>query len=61
MPPSIDPDMVRVDERWESREQHDAALLLPEAEAEAAIAEALPLLTGGFTGQERTVVGGVGV
>ncbi|PJJ05401.1 quinol monooxygenase YgiN [Streptomyces sp. 2333.5] len=54
-----DPDLIWVNELWESKEQHDASLLLPETKA--AIAEALPLLTGEVTGQELTVVGGLGV
>ncbi|MFI1737852.1 putative quinol monooxygenase [Streptomyces sioyaensis] len=56
---ATDPDLIWVNELWESKEQHDASLLLPETKA--AIAEALPLLTGEVTGQELTVVGGLGV
>ncbi|MFI9256548.1 putative quinol monooxygenase [Streptomyces sp. ISID311] len=56
---ATDPDLIWVNELWEAKEQHDASLLLPETKA--AIAEALPLLTGEVTGQELTVVGGLGV
>ena len=54
-----DADMVWVSEIWDSREQHDASLQLPETKA--AIGRAMPLLTGEFTGQELNVVGGLGV
>jgi quinol monooxygenase YgiN len=54
-----DPDVIWVSEVWESQEHHDASLQLPTAKA--AIAEAMPLLTGDFTRQETTVVGGLGV
>ncbi|TDC37622.1 antibiotic biosynthesis monooxygenase [Micromonospora sp. 15K316] len=54
-----DPDLIRVSELWDSKEQHDRSLQLPETKA--AIARAMPLLTGEFAGQEMTVVGGLGV
>ncbi|MEV4812806.1 putative quinol monooxygenase [Micromonospora avicenniae] len=54
-----DPDLIRVSELWDSKEHHDRSLQLPEAKA--AIARAMPLLTGEFAGQEMTVVGGLGV
>jgi len=54
-----EPDTVWVNEVWESREHHRASLRL--AETQAAIAEAMPMLTGEFTSQELTVVGGLGV
>jgi quinol monooxygenase YgiN len=44
---------------WDSKEHHDASLQLPETKA--AIATAMPMLTGELTGQELTVVGGLGV
>ncbi|WP_241562285.1 putative quinol monooxygenase [Streptomyces hoynatensis] len=53
-----DADAIWVTEVWESREAHDASLRLPEAQA--AIAEAMPLLTGEFTRQETKVLGGLG-
>lgn len=53
-----DPDTIWVTEVWESKGHHDASLQLPEAKA--AIAAAMPLLTGEFTGQELEVVGGLG-
>ena len=56
---SDDPDLIHVNEVWDSKEQHDASLRLPETRA--AIARAMPLLTGEFTSQELTVVGGLGV
>jgi quinol monooxygenase YgiN len=54
-----DADMIVVTEIWGSAEQHDASLQLPETRA--AIARAMPMLTGEFTRQELTVVGGLGV
>jgi quinol monooxygenase YgiN len=54
-----DKDAIWVTEVWESKEHHDAALRLPEAQA--AIAEAMPMLTGEFTRQETAVVGGLGL
>lgn len=54
-----DADVIWVSEIWESREQHDASLQLPETKA--AIGRAMPLLTGEFTRQEVNVVGGLGV
>jgi quinol monooxygenase YgiN len=54
-----DPELIHVTEAWESKEQHDASLQLPETRA--AIAKAMPLLTGEFTSQELTVVGGLGL
>jgi quinol monooxygenase YgiN len=54
-----DPDLIFVTEIWQSKEHHDASLQL--AEVRAAIAVAMPLLTGDFTGQELTVVGGLGL
>ena len=53
------PDVVLVTEVWTSREAHRASLQLPSVKA--AIAEAMPLLTGEFGGEELTVVGGLGV
>jgi quinol monooxygenase YgiN len=54
-----DADVIWVSEIWDSAEQHDASLQLPETRA--AISRAMPMLTGEFTRQELTVVGGVGV
>ncbi len=54
-----DADVIWVSEIWDSAEQHDASLQLPETRA--AISRAMPMLTGQFTRQELTVVGGVGV
>jgi quinol monooxygenase YgiN len=50
---------IWVSEVWQSKEQHDASLQLPETKA--AIGKAMPMLTGEFTSQELTVVGGLGV
>ncbi|MGA3153049.1 MAG: putative quinol monooxygenase [Streptosporangiaceae bacterium] len=50
---------IWVSEIWATREQHDASLQLPETRA--AIGQAMPMLTGEFTRQELTVVGGLGV
>ena len=51
--------MIWVSEIWDSAEQHQASLQLPETRA--AIGRAMPMLTGQFTGQELIVVGGLGV
>src|SRR5690349_11977860 len=50
---------IFVSEVWGSKEQHDASLQLPETKA--AIATAMPMLTGEFTGQEVAVLGGLGL
>ena len=50
---------IWVSEVWRSKEQHDASLQLPETRV--AIGNAMPMLTGEFTSQELTVVGGLGV
>jgi quinol monooxygenase YgiN len=52
-------DMNWVTEIWESAERHEASLQVPETKA--AIAKAMPMLTGEFTRQELTVVAGLGV
>jgi quinol monooxygenase YgiN len=54
-----DENVVWVTEVWDSKEQHDASLQLPETQA--AIATVMPLLTGEFTRQELAVAGGLGV
>jgi quinol monooxygenase YgiN len=54
-----DPNVIWVTEVWQTKEQHDASLRLPGTRA--AIERAMPLLTGEFTRQEVTVVGGLGV
>jgi quinol monooxygenase YgiN len=50
---------IMVSEVWQGKEQHDASLQLPAAKA--AIGQAMPMLTGEFTSQEYTVLGGLGV
>ncbi|MFG1606693.1 putative quinol monooxygenase [Actinoplanes sp. NPDC049265] len=50
---------IRVSEVWRSKEHHAASLRLPETRA--AIAAAMPMLTGEFSSQDYTVVGGLGV
>lgn len=50
---------IWVSEVWQSKEMHDASLRLPEVRA--AIGKTMPMLTGEFTSQEVTVVGGLGV
>jgi quinol monooxygenase YgiN len=50
---------IWVSEVWQSKEAHDASLQLPETRA--AIGRAMPMLTGEFTSQEVTVLGGLGV
>jgi quinol monooxygenase YgiN len=54
-----DDDTIWINEVWESKEHHDASLQLPEVKA--AISKAMPMLTGEFTSQELTVVGGLGL
>jgi quinol monooxygenase YgiN len=54
-----DADVIWVSEIWDSAKQHDASLALPEARA--AIAKALPMLTGELTRQQLSVIGGLGV
>ena len=54
-----DPDVICVSELWVSKEAHDASLQLPATRE--AIASAMPMLTGEFTGHEMTVRGGLGV
>lgn len=53
-----DDDTIWVSEVWQSKEHHDASLELPETKA--AISKAMPMLTGEFTNQELTIVGGLG-
>jgi quinol monooxygenase YgiN len=54
-----EPDLVRVQEIWLSKAHHDASLELPGTKA--AIAAAMPMLTGELTGQEIDIVGGLGI
>ena len=54
-----DPDVIWVTEVWETAESHAASLQLPETKA--AIAEAMPLLTGEFSQTKFSVVGGLGL
>jgi quinol monooxygenase YgiN len=54
-----DPDVIMVNEVWESKEHHTASLQRPETKA--AIAEAMPMLAGEFTSQELTALGGLGL
>lgn len=54
-----DPDLIIVNEVWESREHHRDSLKLPAVQE--AIAKARPMLTGEITSQETTVVGGLGL
>ncbi len=50
---------IRVTEVWESEEAHAASLRLPETKA--AIARAMPLLTGEFETATTEVRGGLGL
>lgn len=54
-----DDDTIWISEVWRTKEHHDASLQQPETKA--AISKAMPMLTGEFTGQELTIVGGLGV
>lgn len=53
------PDVIWVSEVWKSRDAHRASLALPAVRA--AIAEAMPMLTGEFESVEFAVVGGLGL
>ena len=53
-----EPDLVYVYEVWDSKAHHADSLQLPSVKA--AIAEAMPMLTGEFDGMELDVVGGLG-
>lgn len=55
----VDEETIWVTEVWQSKEHHDASLRLPETKA--AIGKAMPMLTGEFTRQELSVVGGLGL
>ena len=50
-------DLIWVREVWADQASHRASLQLPETRA--AIAAAMPLLTGEFTGAELRTVGGI--
>jgi quinol monooxygenase YgiN len=54
-----DDDTIWVSEVWPTKEHHGASLQLPETKA--AITKAMPMLTGEFTSQELSVIGGLGV
>jgi len=54
-----DDNVIWVTEIWDSAERHAASLELPETRA--AIGQAMPMLTGEFSRQELSVVGGLGV
>lgn len=54
-----EPDTIFVFEAWQSKEHHAASLQLPETKA--AIARAMPMLTGEFDSRELDVVGGLGL
>ncbi|MET8955689.1 putative quinol monooxygenase [Streptomyces sp. NPDC004393] len=55
--PSHDDDVtIWVTEVWQTKEHHDASQELPEA-----VSEAMPMLKGGFTKQELSVEGGLGL
>ncbi|WP_432992495.1 putative quinol monooxygenase [Dactylosporangium sp. CA-233914] len=55
----VDEDTISVYEVWQSKAAHDASLQLPETRE--AIARAMPMLTGEFSSQEITVLGGLGI
>jgi quinol monooxygenase YgiN len=57
--PDDDDSIIWVTEVWRTKADHDASLTTPAAKA--AIAAAMPLLTGEFTRQELTMVGGLGL
>ena len=53
------PDVIWVTEAWQSSEHHQASLQLPEVRA--AIAEAMPLLSGEFDQVKLDTLGGLGL
>ncbi|MDA1010172.1 MAG: antibiotic biosynthesis monooxygenase [Chloroflexi bacterium] len=53
------PDLICITELCDSRASHDLSLLAPVTRR--AISEAMPMLTGEFTGHEMTVRGGLGI
>jgi quinol monooxygenase YgiN len=55
---ATDDDTIWVSEVWQSKAHHDASLQLPEVRA--SIEKVMPMLTGQFTSQEVSVVGGLG-
>lgn len=55
---ATDEDTIWITEVWQSEEHHTASLELPETRK--AIGEAMPLLTGEFTGQATSIAGGLG-
>lgn len=55
----VDDDTIWVTEVWQTKQHHDASLELPEVKT--AISKAMPMLTGEFTSQELSVVGGLGM
>jgi quinol monooxygenase YgiN len=56
---ATDPDTIWTFEVWPSKEDHEASLRAPEVKE--AVGEAMPMLTGEFTGQELSIAGGLGV
>jgi quinol monooxygenase YgiN len=54
-----DPDTIWVTEIWRSQQEHDDSLKLPEVQA--SIGAVMPMLTGEFTRQDVTVIGGLGI
>ena len=52
-----DPDLIWVNEVWDSAEHHAASLQLPQTRA--AIGRAMPMLTGEFTSRELSIAGGL--
>jgi quinol monooxygenase YgiN len=54
-----DPDTIWTFEVWPSKAEHDASLQAPETKE--AVGKAMPMLTGEFTGQDLSVVGGLGL
>lgn len=53
-----EPNLIYVTEVWESKQAHDDSLQLESVKA--AIQEAMPMLTGEFSSQQFTIVGGLG-
>jgi quinol monooxygenase YgiN len=56
---ATDDDTIWVTEIWPTKQHHDSSLQLPQVKS--TIGTTMPLLTGEFTRQELSVVGGLGL
>ncbi|WP_170112775.1 antibiotic biosynthesis monooxygenase [Kineococcus xinjiangensis] len=56
---TTDEDAIWISEVWENKQAHEDSLQLPSVRD--AISRAMPLLTGEFSSEEVSVVGGIGI